>query len=120
MSYTTFDYANPKVKSTTMIEGQPVEVSVDITNTGKVAGAETVQCYIRPEVSSTVNSMKRLKGFEKITLQPNETKTVTLNIPFEEFAIWNEKMERVVEPGEFSVMLGASAEDIKHTMKVTY
>lgn len=120
LSYTTFDYTNPRVNSTTMTKGQPVEVSIDITNTGKVAGAETVQCYVRDDVSSTVSAMKRLKGFEKITLQPNETKTVTMSIPFDEFALWNVKMERVVEPGDFTIMIGSSAEDIKHNMKITY
>jgi len=77
-----------------------VRVSVDVTNTGKRAGTEVVQLYIRDQVSSVTRPVKELKGFKKISLKPGEMQTVSLEITAESLALWDVRMKYVVEPGE--------------------
>ncbi len=86
-------------------------MSVDVTNTGKRVGTETVQLYIRDLVSSVTRPVKELKGFQKISLQPGETKTVTLEITPDLLAFYDVQMKYVVEPGEFEIMVGNSSRD---------
>ena len=78
MSYTTFDYQNPKVSAETFRDVDGVTVSVEVTNTGKMAGKEVVQVYVHDQVSGMVRPPKELKGFAKVELKPGETKTVTI------------------------------------------
>lgn len=120
LSYTTFEYGTPQLNDTLLHEGRPLELSIAITNRGKRIGAETVQCYIQDEVSSVVTPLMLLKGFQKIWLNPGETKTVKITIPFEEFGLWNQAMKHVVEPGGFTVMVGSSSADIKHRKHIEY
>jgi len=87
------------------------QVLVDVTNTGKRAGTETVQLYIRDLVSSVTRPVKELKGFQKISLQPGETKTVSLAIMPDSLAFYDVKLKYVVEPGEFEIMVGNSSRD---------
>ena len=87
------------------------QVSVDVTNTGKRTGTEVVQMYIRDLVSSVTRPVKELKGFEKIPLEPGETKTVTLAITPESLAFYDVNMKYVVEPGAFEIMVGSSSRD---------
>ncbi len=84
---------------------------MDVTNTGKRAGTEIVQMYIRDLVSSVTRPVKELKGFQKIALQPGETKTVALDITPESLAFYDVNMKYVVEPGEFEIMVGNSSRD---------
>ena len=84
---------------------------VDVTNTGKRAGTEVVQMYIRDLVSSVTRPVKELKGFQKISLQPGETQTVALEITPESLAFYDINMKYVVEPGEFEIMVGNSSRD---------
>ena len=84
---------------------------MDVTNTGKRAGTEVVQMYIRDLVSSVTRPVKELKGFQKIALQPGETKTVALDITPESLAFYDINMKYVVEPGEFEIMVGNSSRD---------
>lgn len=98
----------------------PLEVTVDVTNTGNRGGAETVQCYIQDEVSSVVTPLMLLKGFQKVWLEPGETKKVKISIPFNEFGLWNEEMKYVVEPGSFTIMIGTSSADIKYKKRIEY
>jgi len=86
-------------------------VSVDVTNTGKRAGSEVVQMYIRDRVSSVTRPVKELKGFQKVYLQPDETKTVSIKITPESLAFWDVNMKYTVEPGEFEIMVGNSSSD---------
>ena len=86
-------------------------VLVDVTNTGKREGTEVVQMYIRDLASSVTRPLKELKGFEKVFLQPGETKTVALEITPESLAFYNIDMEHVVEPGDFEIMVGHSSRD---------
>jgi beta-glucosidase len=95
---------------------------VDVTNTGKRAGTEVVQLYIRDVVSSATRPVKELKGFSKVTLQPGESRTVTLDITPAQLAFYDVEMKFVVEPGDFVVMVGNSSRDAdltKLTLQVT-
>ena len=120
LSYTTFAYGEPCLNDSILTEGRPLEISVEITNTGDRAGAETVQCYVQDEVSSVVTPQLLLKGFQKVWLEPGETANVRITIPFEEFALWNEDMKQVVEPGRFTIMIGRSSADIIHKKQAIY
>jgi beta-glucosidase len=112
LSYTSFGYNNLKI-NTGKTATDPVAVTVDVTNTGKLAGDEVVQCYIRDVLSSVTTYEKLLKGFERVHLQAGETKTVSFTISREELKLYNRDMKFVLEPGEFSVMIGASSSDIR-------
>jgi len=83
----------------------------DVTNTGKRAGTEVIQMYIRDLVSSVTRPIKELKGFKKVSLQPGETKTVTLDITPDSLAFYDINMKFVVEPGEFEITVGNSSRD---------
>ena len=112
LSYTSFGYNNLKI-NTGKTATDPIAVTVDVTNTGKLAGDEVVQCYIRDVLSSVTTYEKLLKGFERVHLQAGETKTISFTIPREELKLYNREMKFVLEPGEFSVMIGGSSSDIK-------
>lgn len=120
LSYTTFDYTNPRVNSTSMEKDKDVIVTVDVTNSGQKAGYETVMCFVNDEVSSVVTPIHLLKGFNKIWLEPSETKSVTITIPFKEFGLWNQDMKYVVEPGKFNLKIGSASDDIKHVIKLVF
>jgi beta-glucosidase len=93
-----------------------------VTNSGKRAGAEVVQLYIRDLVSSVTRPVKELKGFKKVYLKPGETTTVTLDIKPDALAFFDVNMKHVVEPGDFSIMIGTSSRDEdlhKLTLQVT-
>lgn len=115
LSYTSFGYGNLKINAGSKTSNAPISVSVDITNTGKVAGDEVVQLYIRDVLSSVTTYEKLLKGFERVHLQAGETKTLSFSIPREELKLYNREMKFVLEPGGFGVMVGASSSDIKQT-----
>jgi beta-glucosidase len=120
MSYTTFKYKNPKVSAETFRDIDGLTVSVDVTNTGKVAGKEVVQVYVHDHKSRLVRPPKELKGFAKVELQPGETKTVTLALDFRAFAYYHPAYQRwITEDGEFDILIGASSADIRCTQTVT-
>ncbi len=113
LSYTTFRYDNLRVSPERIGPAGSASVSVDVTNTGSMEGDEVVQMYIRDMVSSVTRPVKELKGFKRITLKPGETRTVTLEVIPDKLSFINEHMERVVEPGEFTIMVGTNSEDVK-------
>lgn len=113
LSYTSFEYDDIKISPETVTPFQPVEVSFKITNTGKYAGDEIPQLYVRDVVSSVIVYEKYLCDFDRIHLNPGESKQVNFTIQPEDIALLNEHHEWVVEPGEFRVMVGASSEDIR-------
>lgn len=113
LSYTTFEYAALKVETPAIGTDAAAKVSFVVKNTGGRAGKEVAQVYIRDEVSSVTTPVMRLAGFVKIELPPGESQTVTVTIPPSELSLWNVAMKRVVEPGWFSVLVGASAADIR-------
>jgi len=115
LSYTRFKYSALTVSPQRQFTNGKVQVQFTLTNTGARAGDEVPQLYIHQEVSSVTTWEKRLCGFDRVHLDPGQSKTVTLTITPECLAIWNPAMKRVVEPGTFKVMVGASATDIRLT-----
>ena len=120
LSYTTFKYSNMQVSAPSFTKGGQVQVSVDVSNTGKVAGKEVVQMYLGNKVNSVTTPVMALKGFEKISLNPGEAKTVTFTVTAQDIAIWNLDMKEVSEPGKFDVMIARSAEDVVLTKTLEY
>jgi beta-glucosidase len=107
LSYTNFEYSHLKIDNSNT---SAIKVSATIKNTGKYAGEELVQLYIRDKVASIVRPVKELKGFEKIMLQPNESKKVTFILTDKELGFYNDKGIFIVEPGEFEVMVGTNSD----------
>ena len=114
LSYTTFKYTNMRTSSDSISENGRITVSVDITNTGSLPGDEVVQMYVRHLGSEIQRPLKELKGFRRITLQPNETKTVQIQLKAESLAYWNTDAQRfVVERDKIHIMLGGSSAQTK-------
>ncbi len=112
LSYTKFAYSNLKITPPKANADETITISVDVKNVGEVAGDEVVQLYIRDDVSSLTRPVKELKGFQRITLEANETKKVEFQIGRNELQFYNINMKRVVEPGKFIVMVGGNSEDV--------
>ena len=120
LSYTTFAYSNPQISATTFKDVDGITVSVDVTNTGQVAGKEVVQVYVHDREARLKRPLKELKGFAKVELQPGETKTVTIPLNFRAFAFYDPAYRQwVTESGQFDILIGASAADIRCTATVT-
>jgi beta-glucosidase len=113
LSYTTFEYSNLIITPEKQLEAGNVEISVDIKNSGPMNGDEVVQLYISDEVSSVIRFEKELRGFERISLAPGETKTVRFTLTPEELQMLDRNMDWIVEPGWFTVMVGGSSTDIR-------
>ncbi len=111
LSYTTFAFKKTRLLKNKIQRNESTQLLVDVVNTGKLAGAEVVQMYIRDCVSSVTRPVKELKGFQKVSLRPGETRTVTLDITPESLAFYDIHMKYVVEPGEFEIMVGNSSRD---------
>jgi beta-glucosidase len=111
LSYTTFQFSIPRLKKSTIRQGESTAVFVDVTNTGKVTGDAVVQMYIRDRVSSIARPIKELKGFKRITLGPGQKKIVSLDITPDHLSFYNVHMDKVIEPGEFDIMVGSSSRD---------
>ncbi len=118
LSYTKFAYNNLKPEKEIIKQNESVNVTVEVTNTGKITGDEIVQLYIRDKVSSVTRPVKELKAFRRISLKPGETQKVTLTITPEQLAYHNIDMKFAVEPGEFEIMIGGSSRD-EDLIKVT-
>ena len=113
LSYTDFSYSDLKISQATPGKEGNLTVSCRVTNTGDREGAEVVQLYLRDVLSSVTTYVKVLRGFERVNLQPGETKEVTFTLTPQELGLWNKDGHFVVEPGEFKVMVGSSSEDIR-------
>ena len=114
LSYTTFEYRNLKISNTNPTEKDTIEVSVDITNTGKIAGKEIVQLYVKDMTGNAIRPEKELKGFEKVSLAPRETKTVSMKLDKRSFAWYNTDLhDWYVASGKYEIMIGASSRDIR-------
>jgi beta-glucosidase len=109
LSYTTFSYGKPTIDRAQMAESDSAKVSVSITNTGTREGEEIVQMYVHPRVSSVVQPVLRLAGFERLHLRPGESKSVAFLVGPEQLAVWNRVMKRVVEPGLVDVFVGPNS-----------
>ncbi|HZY35357.1 MAG TPA: glycoside hydrolase family 3 N-terminal domain-containing protein [Mucilaginibacter sp.] len=113
LSYTTFAYSKLKLNKKTIHDNETITVSFDLTNTGKYAGEEVTQLYLRQLVSQPVRPVKELKGFEKVMLQPGETKTITFTINKEKLSFYNDQLVWGTQPGEFKLMIGSASDDIR-------
>ncbi len=112
LSYTTFSYSNLHVTNPILKAHEDVKVSVDVTNTGTRIGEEVVQLYIRDEVASVTRPVKELKGFQRVSLNAGEKKSVEFVVKHDELGFYNLEMKRVVEPGWFKVMVGGNSVDV--------
>ena len=118
LSYTTFKYSDLKAVPTLAADGSII-VSVDVKNTGERAGDEVVQLYARHLHSELEHPAKELRGFQRVTLQPGERKTVAMLLPAKSFAYWDASRHAwVVEPGKIQLQVGASSEDIRLTKMI--
>jgi beta-glucosidase len=111
LSYTSFKYGTPKLKHRVMKRNGNTNVKVEVTNTGKIAGDEIVQMYIRDKISSVTRPVKELKGFQRVSLKPGEATTVKMDITPETLTFHNIDMKYEVEPGEYEIMVGSSSRD---------
>ncbi|HEY0762197.1 MAG TPA: glycoside hydrolase family 3 N-terminal domain-containing protein [Pyrinomonadaceae bacterium] len=112
LSYTTFKISNLQLSAPRINASGKVTVSVEVENTGRRAGDEVVQLYIRDVVATMTRPVKELKGFQRISLQPGEKKKVEFVLGPEHLGFWNREMRYVVEPGEFRVMVGSNSVDV--------
>tara|TARA_R110002167_G_scaffold158880_10_gene354262 strand:- start:3861 stop:6086 length:2226 start_codon:yes stop_codon:yes gene_type:complete len=114
LSYTSFGYSNLKISRNQISEADELNVYVDVKNTGDRVGDEVVQFYVHDVVSSVTRPVKELRGFERISLNPGETKTISFTLSGSKLAFYDEKSHGfVVEPGAFDLMVGSSAQDIR-------
>jgi beta-glucosidase len=113
LSYTTFSYDALRLSDTKMRADGRIEVSFDVKNTGKYAGEEVVQLYLRDRVASVVRPVRELKDFKKIALAPGETKTVRFILDRQKLSFYDEKLRWIAEPGVFDLMIGSSSADIR-------
>jgi len=119
LSYTTFEYSDLRLSEKEIIVGGKTNVSCKIKNTGKYAGEEVVQLYIRDLIASVSQPVIALKGFQKISLQPGETKEVNFTVSPEMLQMLDAEMKRIIEPGAFRIMIGASSKDIRLVENLT-
>lgn len=113
LSYTTFEYSDLEISPKVITPDQKATVRLKVTNTGKRAGDEVVQLYTRDVLSSVTTYEKNLAGFERVHLEPGETKEVVFTLDRKHLELLNADMKWVVEPGDFTIMAGASSEDIR-------
>jgi beta-glucosidase len=120
LSYTSFAYSHARVSAATFKDVDGLTVSVDVSNTGRLAGKETVQVYVHDQKSGLVRPQKELKGFAKVELQPGETKTVSIALDFRAFAYYHPAYRQwITEDGDFDILIGASAADMRARQTVT-
>jgi beta-glucosidase len=115
LSYTSFNYSDVKLSSSSLRPGQTLTAKVTVTNTGKAEGKEAVQLYTRDLVGSSTRPVKELKGFQKITLKPGESREVTFTITDNDLKFYNEALKYVAEPGDFKVFIGPNSRDVKES-----
>ena len=113
LSYTTFKYSNPRLSADNIGPEGSTQAVVDVTNTGQKRGDEVVQLYVHDLVSSVTRPLKELRGFQRITLNPGEAKTVEFTLTPEQLSFLNLDMKRVVEPGTFDIMFGGNSVELQ-------
>ena len=119
LSYTTFKYSKPKVSAVVFKDVEGLTVSVDVTNTGQMAGKEIVQVYVHDQQARLMRPVKELKGFAKVALEAGQTKTVTIALDFRAFAYYHPAYQQwSTEDGEYDILIGASAADVRARLTV--
>jgi beta-glucosidase len=111
MSFTNFEYSNFRLSDSVLTMNNKITAEVEVMNTGKVAGSEVVQLYIKDVIGSVLRPDKELKGFEKITLKPGESKTVSFTIAPDMLAFTGLEMQEVIEAGEYAILVGGASSD---------
>jgi beta-glucosidase len=121
LSYTNYEFSNLRIEPAEIHAGGDARVTVDVKNTGERAGAETVQLYVHEKYAPVALPVKQLRGFERVALNPGETKTLTLKLTPEDLQLLDIDMHWRVVPGEFEIMVGKSSADIplQGILKVT-
>ena len=121
LSYTTFEYGDLQISKKKILPTESITISFTVTNTGSRKGDEVAQLYFTDKLSSVTVYEKQLRGFERVTLEPGETKTVTMTLDAKDLALLDKDMNSVVEPGEFDLFISASSTDVrlKDTIIVT-
>ena len=112
LAYTEFEYSGLRLDAERIGPADTLGVEVTVTNAGRRASDEVVQLYVRDDVASVTRPVKELKGFERIRLEPGKSRTVSFHLPAESLAYYGLDMDRVLEPGRFTVFVGASSEDV--------
>ena len=121
LSYTEFSYSNMKLSSVEMKDGDVLRVSIDVENTGKMAGSEVVQLYVSGKDSTVPRAVKELKGFAKVILNPGEKKTVTMELCARDFAYYETKIHDWYTPsGTYEIQIGHASDDIRETAKLSF
>jgi beta-glucosidase len=113
LSYTSFSYSDLKLSKTTLSGNEKLDLSFGLTNTGERKGEEIVQLYIQDLVASIIRPLKELKAFQKIALNPGESKNIHFTIDTDMLSFYNEDLQWKAEPGDFNLMIGAASDDIK-------
>jgi beta-glucosidase len=112
LSYTTFDYANLKLNSSSVSATGTINVELDLKNTGRRDGEEVVQLYVKYLDSKIARPLRELKGFKRLLVRARQTRRINLAIPAQRLAYWNTEQHRfVVEPGKVEIMIGSSSAD---------
>lgn len=120
LSYTSFKYTNCTLADSVFsATGGTIKVSVEVENTGTRDGKEVVQLYVHDKFSSVATPVKQLKAFSKVLIKAGKRATVTLEVPVSELGLYNDKMQYVVEPGEFEIQVGSASDNICFTKTVT-
>ncbi|MBN1971342.1 MAG: glycoside hydrolase family 3 C-terminal domain-containing protein [Candidatus Delongbacteria bacterium] len=113
LSYSSFLYEDMEFNKEELLEGEKLEISFNLTNIGEHDGDEVVQLYIKDVLASVARPVKELKGFKRVHLLKGKSKRISFILKYEEFSLLNEQMEKVVEPGDFRILIGASSSDIR-------
>jgi len=113
LSYTDFRYSDLKLDRTSMGKDEKITAYLTLTNTGPRAGEEVVQLYLQDKVASVVRPVRELKDFQKIRLAPGESRRLRFTVDREKLSFYNAKLQWGAEPGDFELMVGASAADIR-------
>lgn len=118
LSYSSFKYGDVKLSSSKMKAGQKITASITVTNQSNVDGTETIQLYLRDMVGSVVRPVKELKGFQQVFFKAGETKTIQFTITENDLKFLNDKLQYILEQGDFKVMIGSNSEEVKEAMFV--
>ncbi|MBP2832890.1 beta-glucosidase BglX [Aquimarina sp. U1-2] len=116
LSYTTFEYSDIRLSTENISENDTLTASINIKNTGQLAGVETVQLYIGDAVATVTRPIKELKGFQQVSLEPGETKSIDFKITKEHLKYWNTEMKYEADPGTFIIHIGTNSDDFKKTI----
>lgn len=112
LSYTNFKYVDCNLNKTTFTDKEKLVVTVEIENSGVLDGKEVIQLYVKDKISSVATPVQQLKAFKKELIKAGERTKITLEVPISELALYNARMQKVVEPGEFEIQIGSSSDNI--------